>query len=383
MRPRRRWGGPPLARQNLKQNPGQLGLAIAAISFAVALLFMQLGILGAVLQGATLIYDELDFDIVLISQKSLEVSFSQPFSQQRLYQVAGLKGVESIASFYTSFANWQNPETLKPRSIFIMAFDPRKPVFKSPEINDQLNILSQQDTALFNRLSNRKFGPQTPGTVTEMRNRYIRIGGNYTMNNSFRFDGSVILSAQNFLRFFPTRAPDEISLGLVTLEKNSNLGSALKRIKHILPPSISVYTRQQIGWRDQVHWLISTSTGIIIGFGVLTALMIGAVIVYQVLNADVLERLPEYGMLKATGYSNQRIARVVLTQASILATSGFSIGLIFGLVLYEIMRSTTSLPIAMPFTRLFLVLILTFSMCNGAALFSLQRVIKLDPSDVF
>ncbi len=41
--------GPALSWQNLKQTPSQFALAIAAISFAVMLIFMQLGILGAVL----------------------------------------------------------------------------------------------------------------------------------------------------------------------------------------------------------------------------------------------------------------------------------------------------------------------------------------------
>ncbi|NJN72482.1 MAG: FtsX-like permease family protein [Limnothrix sp. RL_2_0] len=380
---KRRWTGPPLPWRNLRQAPGQFALAIAAISFAVMLIFMQLGILGAVLQGATLIYDQLDFDIVLISQKSLEVSFTQPFSRQQLYRVNGLADVASTASVYLSFSDFKNPEDQSLNSILVMAIPLEKSTFKSQEINQKRNILQQQDTVLFNRLSDDNFGTVTTGIVSELQGKRVKVGGLFTMNNSFRFIGSVLMSEQNFNRFYPRRSPDEISLGLVKIKPDVDIDQVITQIRQLVPQSITVLSRAEAAAKDQYYWLTSTSIGIIVSFGVSTAFLIGAVIVYQILNADVMERLPEYGTLKATGYSNQQLAKIVIQQSTIIGLLGYIVGLFGSLALYQIMRSATALPIQISILRILLVLFLTLIMCNLSALVSLQKVIKLDPSDIF
>lgn len=380
---KRRWTGPPLPWCNLRQNPSQLALTIIAISFSVTLIFMQLGILGAVLKGATLIYDQLNFDIILISQKSLEVSFTKPFSRQQLYRINGFKNVANTAPVYISFADWQNIENNTPNSILVLAAPLDKQIFKSSEINQQRNILQQQDTVLFNRLSADDFGSINIGLTTELKKRRVKVGGLFTMDNSFRFNGSVLMSDQNFKRFYPKRALYEISLGLVTLESGADINSIIAQIRNFIPRNILILSRVEVERRDQHYWLTSTSIGIIVSFGVLTAFLVGAVIVYQVLNADVMERLPEYATLKALGYSNQKLATIVIKQSIIVAILGYITGLFFALGVYQIMRSATSLPVQMSITNILLILFLTLLMCNISAIISLQKVIKLDPSDVF
>jgi len=377
------WTGPPLAWRNLRQNPSQFILAIIAISFAVMLIFMQLGILGAVLKGATLIYDQLNFDIVLISQKSLEVSFTQPFSRQQLYRINGLPDVADTTPVYISFADWKNVENNKPNTILVLASPLHKQIFKSSEINQQQDILKQQDTVLFNRLSADDFGAISIGLTTELKKYEVKVGGFFTMNNSFRFNGSVLMSDQNFRRYYPKRSLDQISLGLVTLQPNSDINNVLNQIRNLVPRNIMVLSRQEAEDKDQYYWLTSTSIGIIVGFGVLTAFLIGAVIVYQILNTDVMERLPEYATLKAIGYSNQQLAAIVIKQSTIVAILGYIAGVLWGLGVYQIMRSATSLPVQMSITNILLILLLTLLMCNISAVISLQKVIKLDPSDVF
>ncbi len=375
--------GPFLAWDNLRQNLGQLGLAIVGIGFAVMLIFMQLGILGAVLKGAILLYEQLNFDIVLISPKSLEVSFTQPFSRQQLYRVTGLDSVASTASIYLSFADWQNPQNKQLNAIIVIACYPEEHPFKSPEINRQTRTLQQQETVLFNRLSSKDFGPQTIGTVTELKQRRVKIGGLFTMNNSFRFNGSILMSAENFGRYYPRRSSDDISLGLIRLRKGAELETTVTQIQALLPPNIRVLSRAEAELKDQNYWLTSTAIGTIVMFGAISAFLIGAVIVYQILNADVSERLPEYGTLKAMGYSNFQLSAIVLQQASILAVGGFILGFLLSLGIYQTMRSTTSLPVDMSLARIMLVFTLTIGMCNLSAWISLQKVIKFDPSDVF
>ena len=65
--------------------------------------------------------------------------------------------------------------------------------------------------------------------------------------------------------------------------------------------------------------MTKTSVGIIFGFGVFVALLVGTAIVYQVLSSDISSRIAEYATLKAIGYPRRYLSRLVLEQALMLA----------------------------------------------------------------
>ena len=67
-------------------------------------------------------------------------------------------------------------------------------------------------------------------------------------------------------------------------------------------------TRAEIAAHERRHWVTKTSVGIIFGFGVFVALLVGIAIVYQVLSSDISSRLAEFATLKAIGYP-RRICR--------------------------------------------------------------------------
>ena len=75
------------------------------------------------------------------------------------------------------------------------------------------------------------------------------------------------------------------------------------------PRRRAVLSREAILAREIDHWVNQTSTGQLFAFGVLVAMIVAAVVVYQVLSNDVREHLPEYATLKAMGYSPARLSR--------------------------------------------------------------------------
>ncbi|MGB6045532.1 MAG: DevC protein, partial [Pirellulales bacterium] len=75
-----------LALQNLAQNKARTCVATAGVTFAVVLIFMQLGFLGATRRTATLIYDGLDFDIVLRSPSYVHLTDARTLPRERLLQ---------------------------------------------------------------------------------------------------------------------------------------------------------------------------------------------------------------------------------------------------------------------------------------------------------
>jgi putative ABC transport system permease protein len=93
--------------------------------------------------------------------------------------------------------------------------------------------------------------------------------------------------------------------------------------------------------------------------------------------------LREYATLKAMGYSNLFLSRVVLNEAYLLAVIGFVPGILLSLAVYSQAREATNLPVEMTVERAVTVLVLTIAMCAGSALLALRKLKSADPAEVF
>jgi putative ABC transport system permease protein len=107
------------------------------------------------------------------------------------------------------------------------------------------------------------------------------------------------------------------------------------------------------------------------------------IFVYQMMAADIQNRLAEYATIKAIGYRNGFLYRVVLWQAGLLALFGFLPGLGASLGIYELTRQAARIPIAMTSERAVFVLLLTMGMCLVSGLLATQKLRSADPADLF
>ena len=117
--------------------------------------------------------------------------------------------------------------------------------------------------------------------------------------------------------------------------------------------------------------------------GVLVALMVGTVFVYQVISSDITQRFAEYATLKAMGYGSGYLASVVLQQAVLYGVLGYVPGFALTLVLYEWGSAATTLPITMDWQRALIVLMLSVLMCVVSGFFAVKKVRTADPADLF
>lgn len=377
----------PIAVLNLLHDRTRLLVAIAGVAFAVLLIFMNLGFLGALLKTTTNFYSQFNGDIFLMSPQSLEISTTEPFPRERLYQVAGIEGVERVMPLYADYSLWKNPETGISRAMFVYAYNLKDPIFLMPEVNspEGLRILQQPNTVFIDRLSRPEFGPQTTGLETESDRRQVVIGGQYSLGGGFAADGTLLMSDQNFRRYFDPRPLTEINLGLILLEPDADPVKVKETMRSLLPADVNIFTKEEIIRHDSTYWLQATSIGFIFGLGVLVSFVVGTVIVYQILYTDIRDHIREYATLKAMGYSSWFLFKVVLQEAVILAAMGYVPGLVISLGLYIMTVNATAgaLPMEMTLSRVVFVMVLTLLMCIASGLVSVRRAMTADPADVF
>ena len=373
----------------LKHKPLRLLVALSGISFAVLLIMMQLGFRSALFESAVRFHERLDYDIALFSPDSVFIVRPQPFSIRRLYQTLGFDAVEDITPVYIFPSVWKNPWDNMRRSINTIGFHPDERLLAIEGFDEVRELLRRQDVVLFDSGSRPEFGPVAESlksgkpVVTEINDREIAVVGLFEMGTSFGIDGTVITSDDNWLRLFPSRPRNEIHLGLIRLKDGADPVSVRNAMSDYLPDDVLVLTKQQFVQREKDYWNSATPIGYIFAFGAIMGFVVGAIIVYQILFADVSEHLNEYATLRAIGYRNRFVSGIVLQQAVILGVLGYLPGLAVVYWLYGKAAAATNLPLYITQERAITVFLMTLGMCAISALMAVRKVRRLDPAEVF
>lgn len=379
----------PLSWLQLRHKPLRLLVALMGISFAVLLIMMQLGFRSALFESAVRFQERFNYDIALFSMDSVYIVRPQGLSIRRLYQALSDKDVDNVSPVYIFPAVWKNPWNNERRSLNAIGFDPEDNVIDTPGMDEQRHLLRQQDVILFDALSRPEFGPVGESVAagdtirTEINNREVEVVGTYEMGTSFGIDGSFFTSTDNWLRLFPQRSRNEIQLGLIRLRQGADSVAVRDRLRDYLPKDVLVMTKADFIQRERDYWNSATPIGYVFAFGAIMGFVVGAIIVYQILFADVSEHLGEYATLRALGYPNRYISGVVVQQALILGVLGYIPGVLAVAWLYDKAAAATSLPLYVTTDRAMTVFAMTLSMCAISALMALRKVRRLDPADVF
>jgi putative ABC transport system permease protein len=450
----------PLAWLQLTYEKSRLLVAIAGITFAVILIFMQIGFQDALFRSAIRLQSSLNGDLVIINPQSTNLVGMRNFSQRRLYQTLNYEGVEKINPLYIGLAAWKIKESQagQTRNILVLGADPDAQIFKMPGVDFNLASLKLADVVLFDRSSRPEFGAiadecgitkplKTQYTsaafqcekivAREVANRKITVGGLFELGSSFAADGAMITSDLNFLRIFDTRRPGLINVGLIDLKTNASPYAVMAKFVEDMPgkevvlvkgnlkidnlkyrtfptdPDKVIITKSDLtiadieasGGKDgaaditvddtriltmngfinfeRIYWQRGTAIGFIFTLGTIMGFIVGIVIVYQILYTDVSDHMAEYATLKAMGYSNFYLSKIVIQEAIVLSILGYIPGLIIGNGLYALTRNATRLPIEMTLNRMIEVLILTLIMCTISGIISLRKVQSADPAEMF
>jgi putative ABC transport system permease protein len=126
------------------------------------------------------------------------------------------------------------------------------------------------------------------------------------------------------------------------------------------------------------------SSGIAISFGTLIvfALIVGFVIIGLTLYSAAIDRIRDYGTLKAIGANNWYIRRLILTQAMIIGVIGFGFGFMLVNGFKNGIANAGTLFEYPLWLRLSFFGVTIFIAFFGSS-FAIRRIVKLEPSAVF
>lgn len=126
------------------------------------------------------------------------------------------------------------------------------------------------------------------------------------------------------------------------------------------------------------------SSGIAISFGtvILFAFVSGFVIIGLTLYSSAIDRVKDYGTLKAIGAKNRFISMLIVTQATIIALVGFVIGTVF-IELFRKGIANSGTLFDYPLSVRIALFLITMTIALGGSLFAIKRITSIEPAQVF
>ena len=379
----------PLAWLLLSRQPLRLLVAVAGISFAGILMFMQLGFRDGLFDASVTVHRLLDADLVLISPRSKSSISMSGFPKRRLIQALAQKEVLSVAPVNLNYLLWRNPENLKTRSILALGFNPEDSLLIDEKFKAKAEALKNPGRVLFDTLSRPEFGPieewfsNGRSVETEVAGKRVKVEGLVELGPSFGADGNLITSRETFLRLLSGNPKGSIEIGLIKLSAESDHQFIKNILNKSLPNDVRVLTKREFIDFEKNYWRDSTAIGFIFSLGALMGFVVGCVVVYQILYSDVSDHLPEYATLMAMGYRLKSLLFVVAREGFLLALFGYIPAYFSGQILYAVIRDSTKLPISMDSSKAVLIFILILIMCMGSAAIAMRKLVDADPAEIF
>jgi putative ABC transport system permease protein len=379
----------PLAWLQLSHQKGRLLTAIAGITFAAVLMFVQFGFLDSLFASATLLHRMIEGDLVMLNARYESLVGARPFSRRLLYQAQNHAAVKGIAPMYLTLLSWKNPWQGNERSLLVIGIEPNQQLLKMPIAPEALAALNQPDTVLFDDLARPEFGPVPANfqrgqrIFAELNRKRVEVKGLFSFGTSFSSDGNVITSEVTFRRLNDRQPDGGIELGVLKLHDGANAQQVKADLTALLPPEVMVLTRAEFVELEKRYWEDNSSIGFIFNLGVLMGFVVGIIIAYQILHSDVTTHLAEYATLKAMGYTDGYLTGVIFKESILLSVLGYGPALLVTWQLFAVTTKATSLPMNLSWERGAMVLLLCVLMCFVSGVVALRKLRQADPAEVF
>ena len=369
-----------IAVRNLLHDRMRLAAALLGVGFSVILVTFQFGLLHRFLKSASAIIDRSGAPIWITSPGVTNFEYGSILEERVYTQALAVPGVARVERLVFVFGRIRIPSGAYEGCQIIgldLSKGPLIPwAFKAGSMDDlhQPEAIAIDDTDL------EKLGRPSLGKYIEINDRRARVVAITHEHRSFIASPFIFTSLENAYRMSVRLAPGSFTYLLVTPVPGAELGQVLEGLRRI--PGVDALEASGLAARSQAYWIFRTGAGFAITLSTVLGFIVGTVIVGQTIYSSTMDRLKEFGTLKAIGASNGDLYRLICWQALIYATFGYALGMAAMVGVARLARWMGS-PILVTNALVAGMLLVTAAMCILASFLSIARVTRLEPAMVF
>src|SRR5579883_2520004 len=329
-----------IALKMLTGNRAKYYAIIFGISFAVMLMSQQAAIFSGLMRNTTSqIRDIAGADIWVMDPSVQFIDDITPLSDNAVYRVRGVPGVDWAVKFYDGKARAQFPEGNFKQFIVLGIDDQSLVVAPRKMLIGSLADLRRPDAVVLDLSGYRYLFPGQPlqtGLVFEMNDRRAEIVGICEASPTFQTFPVAYTTYSRAVRY-AAQERRSLSFVLAKTDPDVPLEEVCRRIEE--QTGLIAMSPGDFAWKTIDYYM--TMTGIPVNFGitVLLGFIIGAAIAGQTFYLFTIDNLKQFGALKAMGVTNLRIVGMVLVQAAVVGALGYALGVGLASILEEILMA--------------------------------------------
>ena len=373
-----------VALKMLTGNPGKYLSIILGIAFASLLIAQQASIFcGLMLLTASQIRDLKGAEIWVMDENVQFVDDIKPMSENELWRVRGVPGVEWAVRLYKGLSRAKLPDG-NFQQIILLGLDDATMVGAPAEITvGSLEDLRRPDAVIMDERGAEQLWPEDPfrmGRVFEMNDRRAVLVGICKASRTFQTFPIVYTRYSQAVQFIPPERK-VLSFILAQNQPGTPAQEVCERIEG--QTGLQALTHEDFAWKTIQYYM--ERTGIPVNFGITVALgfLVGTAVAGQTFYLFTIENLRQFGTLKALGTSNGRILKMILVQAAVVGVIGFGIGAGAAGLFGEMTKGASKLAFYMPWQVLAGTGVAVVIMTVLSSLLSVRKVLTLEPAIVF
>jgi putative ABC transport system permease protein len=366
-----------IALKTLLSDRSKLLTALLGVVFAVVLVNVQGGLFMGLIRKASLLVEQGSADVWVGHRKMHNVDFPHEVPRRWVHRIKSIPGVSRAVPYLVGHSVMTLPDGgFEP--VLVIGCDPTTLVGSTnAAFGCDPAAIRQADGVIVDRCDADKLGNPQLGDLREIGRRRARVVDFSEGVLGFLVTPYVFTTIDRAAEYLD-RPNDEASYFLVQLAPGADIDAVCATIKERLP-EVEAYSRNEYAQLSIAYWMQRTGLGISFGAATALGLLVGLAIVAQTLYASVLDRLAEFGALKAIGAGELQIFSIVLTQAFALALVGSALGLATVMVVQTLCSSPRA-PIEIPWVVSGGSVLLVVGICLAASTLPYVRMRAIDPA---
>lgn len=353
-------------------------ISIFLIGQQLSLLFFLMGLMGNLVGNAPV----KDNQLWIIEAQSTNINAVNAIDQRLVQQIASLPGMESahpvvLAAGQASF--------LDGKTAGVTLVGTNSPQFIMGPVQEKIEEGHIADLVQPLSVTAELYNAKTWKTDIFL-NKPIEINGKSAKiavitKNAQAFGASLMYTSMENAYVLGNASPYKVSIIIANLKDTASKAQVQQDIQQLFP-QLRAWDAQKLKNSTVKEILISSNMGMSFGTLVVFAMISGFFIIGLTLYSSALDRIKDYGTLKAIGATKGYVNKLIIAQAFLYAIIGYAIAM---LLLYGFKLGVANSGLAIDITlgfALFL-LFITLLISVGGSLFAVRKIAKLEPASVF
>lgn len=353
--------------------------ALMGIVISIFLVGQQSGIFLFLTGNMSKIADKADADIWVVDNRTTDVNSLGRIDMRLGRQIESIRGVKRAYPLVIAGATLRVPNG-NPGSLQLIGSEP--PAFvggPTDFVKGGLSDLLADGGVTVDVFDKPALSGAGYGSVIELGGQRATVAA---ATRGLRGFGGLLsfttIDRARALGKFPTT---EVSAFLLRLEKDTSAERTCARINNSIY-GIHAWTKKDFSKASVKSVLARSGIAMSIGTLVVFAIISGLFIIGLTLYSSAVDRIRDYGTLKAIGAPNSYITRLILTQAALLGFFGYILGSLL-LQAFKNGIANAGVLFEYPLWLRIAFFVGTMVISLSGAMFAVRRITKVEPASVF